>query len=158
MLSEGRTGGGRPGEQVEDRECPRSRQRNPLRHGFDQHGHGGQRRSSHHLRHNMSGGTECAVGMRGESRVTVGGLDGASEEDQEDAQNAEQQPHSAASTALRQRFGANFHHSSVNIPQVSTVELRSRRRGGQAQKTSQHSVECDLGPQCARGVCGKESR
>jgi hypothetical protein len=71
----------------------------------------------------VGGGAERAVGMRGiESRVTVDGLEGSPEEHQENAQNREEQPRSAASTALRQRFGANFHHSSVNIPQVFLVE------------------------------------
>jgi hypothetical protein len=98
--------------------------------GFDQHRHGGKRRSGNHLGDDMGGGAERAVGMRSiESRVTVDRLEGAPEEHQEDAQNAEQQPRSTATTALRQRFGANFHHGSVNIPQVSTVKRRSIRDG-----------------------------
>jgi hypothetical protein len=53
----------------------------------------------------MSGRAEGAIGMGGGvPRVTVSGLEGAPEKDQEDTQNAEQQPRSADATALRQRF------------------------------------------------------
>jgi hypothetical protein len=91
--------------------------------GFNQHRNGGKRRGCHHLGHDVGSGAEGAVRMRRiESRVTVDGREGAPEEHQKNAQNAEQQPRSAATTALCQRFGSNFHHSSVNIPHVFAVE------------------------------------
>jgi hypothetical protein len=73
--------------------------------GFDQHGNGWKRRSGHHLRHDMGGSAERAVGMRRiDSRVTVDSRESAPKEHQENAQNAEQRPRSADPTAPRQRF------------------------------------------------------
>jgi hypothetical protein len=74
-------------------------------HGLEQHSDGSEGWSGHDVGDNMSGNAEGAVGMKGfGTGMTMRRFEGASDEQQEDTQDADQQPRGAGPTASRQRF------------------------------------------------------